>query len=349
MEKVGKSKYEKWKVAQNTDFRWYAERMYKPEINEWLQVLEFFKPFLDQTGKVVVEIGCGPTGGILKFMKARLRVGIEPLANQFLHKGFELIKETEIIYLNSYGEEVPLVNEFADIVTCIHSLGHAQNPYPVLEEAHRILKTGGELWVMDLIRTFDQCTKDHPFKFEKDGLMAWLQTNKYDSIRIDTSQFIDEEEKRLPLFYGIFKKKHRDVDLSNMIAFSDGRFEDQICGGWYSLEDGEKPFRWVSNKFSAYLLFEANHNSLILEGYVDLGNIPETALTVSVTANDIIVGEHTFFQNGPFFISFPVTDKLSFGKVRIKGKSSSFFNPHDVNGCGDNRELAFIITRMGFC
>lgn len=349
MQRIKKTGIEKWNIAQSNDFRWYAERMYKPRINEWLPVLDFFKPYLDQAGKVIVEIGCGPTGGMLKFMKAKMRIGVDPLSNQFYIKGFDKINETDILFLNSCGEDVPLVNEFAHVVACIHSLSHVRNPFPVLEEAERILKTGGELWVMDLLRNSAQCTGDHPFPFEEKDLMEWINDHYFETILMDKIQAADDDEERLPIIYGIFKKKSPNIKLSSMIAFSKGPFEEQICGGWYPIEDGEKPFRWVSNKFSAYLFRERTQHKMNLEGYINIDHFPEKLLRFSLSVNDILLGHYTFTKSQYFSIYFNVPDEIPSGKVKVKGISSSFFNPSKISDQGDNRDLAFTIHRIGFC
>ena len=346
---VNKIEFEKWNTAQKNDFRWYLERMYSPRINEWLPVLDFFKPFLDQTGKVVVEIGCGPTGGLLKFMKAKMRVGVDPLSNQFFSKGFDKINETEILFLNSFGEDVPLVNEFAHVVACIHSLSHAGNPFPVLEEAKRILKSEGELWLMDLLRNSEQCTDDHPFPFEEKDLMTWINDHKFEKILTDKIQSPDDNDEGLPVIYGIFKKKSDDIELSSTISFSKGPFEEQIFGGWYPMETADKPYRWVSGKFSAYLLREKTHHKINLEGYVDVDHFPEKMLRVSLIVRDIILGNYTFKESQSFSIKFDVPDEIPFGKVKVEGISSAVFNPSKLSGQEDNRDLAFTIHRIGFC
>ena len=195
-----------WQVAQETNFKWYCERIADIHINKWIPDLDFFKPFLNHKDKVIVEIGCGPTGGLLKFMEGKLRIGVEPLANRFLGMGFKNIAQTEILFLNAFGEEIPLVDGFADIVCLIHSLGHAQDPELILNEADRILKIGGEIYILEIIRKQDQITIDHPVSITKNDLFHWLDQNGYDTVKTDFSLTTRESDTDYPLFNGVFKK-----------------------------------------------------------------------------------------------------------------------------------------------
>jgi SAM-dependent methyltransferase len=332
---------------QETDFRWYTERMFKDQINAWSDLFDFFQSELDQQGKVVVEIGCGPTGGVLKFIKARLRIGIEPLANRFLEKGFENILNPDILLLDSFGEQVPLVNGFADVVCCMHSLGHVRQPERVLAETDRILKEEGMVLILEIMRTPEQLTRDHAVSLLPDDLIGWFEAHNYSPIRIDTTRTIKEDSRELPLFYGIFKKEKGTCDLSAMIDFEADPCEPQVAGGWYELEMEERASRWVSDQFSAYLGLSKEHNTLITEGYVVLDHFANQELSVSFFINEIKVGDHTFKQNGPFRLEMPFRHPFPEGRVRIRGRSNQFFVPHEVLGNGDHRELSLMIFRVG--
>lgn len=340
--------YDSWMYAQERDFNWYTVRMFKEKINDWIPLLDFFQNELGQQGKVVVEIGCGPTGGVLKFIKARLRIGIEPLANRFLEKGFENIKSPDILFLNSFGEHIPLVNGFADVVCCIHSIGHVQKPQEVLMEVDRILKEGGEVFILEIMRTSMQVTIDHAVALQPGDFIDWFRQKKYSIIRSDLNQTIRENEYDLPLFYGIFRKEIRPCMLKAVIDFEIDPCEKQISGGWYELEGKPRSFRWVTNRFSAYVGVSKEHTIFVIEGYVMLDHFPNKELCISFTVNDLEIGKHRFRSNGPFCLKMLLPQQFPEGKVKIKGYSNNFFIPDDVLGNGDRRELSFMIFRMGF-
>ena len=339
--------YDSWVHAQERDFNWYTTRMFKKEINEWIPLLDFFRDELDQQGKVVVDVGCGPTGGILKFMTARLKIGIEPLANRFLEKGFENIASPDILFLNSYGEQIPLVNGYADVVCCMHSLGHVQKPKKVLAEVNRILKEGGEVFVLEIMRSPQQLTIDHPIALQFEDFIQWFEENHYGEIRTDMTKTLEENGQTFPLFYGIFRKEKRPSMLGPVIDFNSDAHDNQIAGGWYELEGESQLFRWVTNRFSAYVGISKKNTLFVIEGYTVLDHFPNKALSVSFSVNDVEIGTHEFRSNGPFCLKIPLPQKFQDSKAKVMGFSSCFFIPDDVLGNGDRRELSFMVFRMG--
>ncbi|HXX53552.1 MAG TPA: class I SAM-dependent methyltransferase [Thermodesulfovibrionales bacterium] len=92
-------------------------------------------------GKIVVEIGPGPVG-FLDACGARIAIGIDPLANAFRQQGL-MLPNSDVVYLNTVAESIPLVDEFVDIIVSRNSLDHVTEPEKVLDETWRVLKPGG--------------------------------------------------------------------------------------------------------------------------------------------------------------------------------------------------------------
>ncbi len=339
-----------WRTAQDRDFTWYNERMFKEQINAWNPLLDFFRSELDQSAKTVIEIGCGPTGGLLKFIRARRLIGVEPLANRFLEKGFEEIVRGEILYLDTVGEHIPLVNGFADTVCCMHSLGHIQEPRLVLDEIDRLLTVGGQLWIMDILRAAEQVTIDHPFALSGDDILDWLTSRGYRPVRTDFDRRYQENDFDLPLFYGIFEKTRTGKPMAAMVDFSQGTFDEQLAGGWYQLETETRPSRWVSDRFSLHLELagESRVQSLLVEGYAQVSALAESRLALEFTVADQVVGGRTLTEDGLFTLRLPLPADLAPGRLRVMGDSSGFFVPDQVRGNGDLRELAYVVFRIGF-
>lgn len=93
-------------------------------------------------GMRVVDIGCGPHGALSLF-HADLRIGVEPLSNRY-NQHFELSKQ-EMVYLNAFSENIPLVDHFADVVISRNALDHVDDFGKSIGEIHRILKKGGRI------------------------------------------------------------------------------------------------------------------------------------------------------------------------------------------------------------
>lgn len=121
----------------------YEERRWMEARAQVLRVLketqiedrDFFK------GKIVMEIGPGPVG-FLEACEARVAVGIEPLANAFRRQGL-LLPHSDVVYLSTAAETIPLVDNFVDVVVSRNSLDHVAEPEKVMDEILRVLRPGG--------------------------------------------------------------------------------------------------------------------------------------------------------------------------------------------------------------
>lgn len=100
-----------------------------------IEARDFFKD------KIVIEIGPGPVG-FLEACRARIAVGIDPLANAFRREGL-LLPDSDVIYLNTAAETIPLVDDFVDVAVSRNSLDHVAEPEKVVNEIWRVLKPGG--------------------------------------------------------------------------------------------------------------------------------------------------------------------------------------------------------------
>ena len=118
---------------------------------------------LDFPGGTAVDIGCGPLGGILPYVNAKYKIGIDPLMHEY---GKLYSDSTDIILLASMAEKIHLVSATADACYCINVLDHTSKPYQALAEIFRILKPGGYLaFCVDI-----GGTKKHPVKIYKNDL-----------------------------------------------------------------------------------------------------------------------------------------------------------------------------------
>lgn len=117
--------------------RWLEARAQVARILRETQIddRDFFK------GKIVMSIGPGPVG-FLEACEARIKIGVEPLANAFRHHGL-LLPDSDVVYLNTGAENIPLVDDFVDIAISRNSLDHLEEPQRVVDEIWRMLKPNG--------------------------------------------------------------------------------------------------------------------------------------------------------------------------------------------------------------
>lgn len=95
----------------------------------------------DWTGKIVVDIGCGP-GNIFATLqgKPKLLIGVDVAP-----KSLELAKQAGYTPLLADATALPFISGFADIVTLNAALHHCEDMEAMLTEAARLVKPGGLL------------------------------------------------------------------------------------------------------------------------------------------------------------------------------------------------------------
>jgi SAM-dependent methyltransferase len=87
---------------------------------------------------LVLDLGCGRTGGIERFWKdARLAVGIDPDLDSLRDRN------NALPVLRSVGDHLPFGDGSFDLVVSVWVLEHLDAPARVFAEAARVLRTGG--------------------------------------------------------------------------------------------------------------------------------------------------------------------------------------------------------------
>ena len=102
---------------------------------------------------VIADLGAGE-GTISQLLAERAKkVYCIDSSKSMVRVGSELAKKkslSNLLYKEGDIENVPLDNNSVDLALMSQSLHHAQHPEKALEEAFRILKTGGQLIILDL-------------------------------------------------------------------------------------------------------------------------------------------------------------------------------------------------------
>ena len=87
---------------------------------------------------VVLDLGCGRTGGIERFWKdTRLSVGIDPDGESLRDR------KNALPVLRGSGEHLPFADAAFDLVVSVWVIEHLETPGKVFAEAARVLKPGG--------------------------------------------------------------------------------------------------------------------------------------------------------------------------------------------------------------
>ncbi len=99
----------------------------------------------------VVDLASGTGDMLLKLkkLKAKNYYAIDP-AKKMLNIARQ--KFPDAVFLNNCAEDIPLVNDFSDLISIAFGIRNFSNPDKALKEIFRILKPGGILAIMEFER-----------------------------------------------------------------------------------------------------------------------------------------------------------------------------------------------------
>lgn len=92
------------------------------------------------SGKRILDIGCGPRGSLEWADMALERIGLDPLAKQYLKLGADKHKTK---YVAAYSESIPFDDDYFDVISSFNSLDHVADIQITISEIKRVLKPGG--------------------------------------------------------------------------------------------------------------------------------------------------------------------------------------------------------------
>lgn len=91
-------------------------------------------------GKVLLDIGCGPRGSLEWATGAARRIGLDPLAKEYLRLGAD---RHRMEYIAAPSESIPLPDASCDAVFSFNSLDHVEDVERSAAEIRRVLRPGG--------------------------------------------------------------------------------------------------------------------------------------------------------------------------------------------------------------
>jgi SAM-dependent methyltransferase len=94
-------------------------------------------------GKIVADFGCGPQGSLAWATTARLRIGIDVLADTYSE--FD-IRSHDMVYVSSTERTIPLPSNFVDILFTMNAIDHVKNLRAMCDEIRRVLVPGGKFF-----------------------------------------------------------------------------------------------------------------------------------------------------------------------------------------------------------
>lgn len=107
----------------------------------------------------VLEIGVGPQGGLLRFISAPRKVGIEPLASEYLELGFPR-PDRGVEVVEEYFEKWESSEKF-DVIVCTNALDHGEMGFHTLGAIDRRLNPAGEFYLHVHLRPAELLNAGH--------------------------------------------------------------------------------------------------------------------------------------------------------------------------------------------
>lgn len=95
--------------------------------------------------KTILDIGCGPRGSLEWATMASRRIGLDPLADEYLRLGAD---RHNMEYMNAPSEQIPLPDGECDVVCSFNSLDHVHDIDQTLAEIKRITRVGGSFLLL---------------------------------------------------------------------------------------------------------------------------------------------------------------------------------------------------------
>lgn len=93
--------------------------------------------------KIVGDFGCGPRGSLAWAKQAKLRMGIDVLADRYVDAFTSNCLAHDMVYLKSTEKTIPVPDEFLDVLFTLNAIDHVDHFTVICAELLRILKPGG--------------------------------------------------------------------------------------------------------------------------------------------------------------------------------------------------------------
>jgi SAM-dependent methyltransferase len=125
--------------------------------------------------KTVVTVGCGCTGDLATW-PAAVKIAVDPLLYAYQKLDMLIPDATgtsPTVFMSVGIEELPLLDDCADVVLCRNALDHVPDPRVMLRQIGRILRPHGLVYVS--VDIGGDPTPDEPTVFTIEGLVALVR------------------------------------------------------------------------------------------------------------------------------------------------------------------------------
>ena len=179
---------------------------------EKFYINDFNLTYEDYEGKSILDIGCGPRGSLEWADMASLRVGLDPLVNDYYKLGGGTLFH-KMHYVRAYSEDMPFADETFDFVFSINSLDHVDDLDETVSEMKRVLKVGGICGI--IVDANHEPTNTEPITIDLDLKDKFLDVFELIEERVYETVYNTGFRENLddPTFYDFDNKEKRKAIL----------------------------------------------------------------------------------------------------------------------------------------
>jgi 2-polyprenyl-3-methyl-5-hydroxy-6-metoxy-1,4-benzoquinol methylase len=136
-------------------------------------LIKDFVESTDLSNKVVMDLGSGPMG-FMHAVEAKKKFAVDPLMDEFEKLGYDTAAN-DVISVNMKAEDIGegFENQI-DVIFCLNSIDHHQDPQLVVDQCYKALKSDGHLIILTDTRLPEQCDAYHKLPLTKEAILDWL-------------------------------------------------------------------------------------------------------------------------------------------------------------------------------
>jgi 2-polyprenyl-3-methyl-5-hydroxy-6-metoxy-1,4-benzoquinol methylase len=179
---------ELWEDSQKNELHFWQKELSQDNLDQrqrnvyYLSKMEghcsLIKDFVEANDfkyKVIMDLGSGPQG-IMHAIDSFVKIAVDPLMDEFRNLGFDIDRDN-VMNVNAKAEDIAakLRKDFFDVVFCLNSIDHHQDPQLVIDNIHQVLRTGGDLILLTDTRLPEQCDAYHKLPLTQEAILSWLQ------------------------------------------------------------------------------------------------------------------------------------------------------------------------------
>lgn len=192
------------------------------DLERYSRYYSLMEPHITSKDAKIIDVGCSK-GGFLNFLRSKgfhdlTGVELDPICAEYARKNHQLT------VLEGSASSLPLAGKSSDVLTYSHVLEHIENPLKILEEARRVLKDDGLLFIevpnalsYDKAKLFDYYywlgMREHINHFDSAHLSMLLASAGFDSLEkseviVNLAEHPTPQEGKyaFPMLAAVFKK-----------------------------------------------------------------------------------------------------------------------------------------------